>query len=248
MFAGNPPANGPPRLGFIFMLPIGDPMPTALGPAEPDCGDIGDLPAIPIRCSCRARAFCMISRGRLFALGGGLRAVFKMPDTLELALILPVCWGSETVRSDGTLRGTSSELELGGSSGVLALEESTEPGEAGLLSEYSSGVSGESRSYWSAMAKAKGCGFYLFCGFFLRSGEWCRTHLKVVAASGGACQQDSRTEIEEPRGDRKSCSIAGVLYNTILWWASTNCCKTRSDRQKRMLRGDRGIALYWQWD
>jgi len=85
----------------------------------------------------------MMSTGRLFALGGGLRAVLRIPATLELSLMLLVCWGSETVRKDGTLRGNSSLLELEGSSGVLASEDSsTEPGEAGLLSENSSGVSG----------------------------------------------------------------------------------------------------------
>lgn len=67
------------------------------------------------------------------------------------------------VRRDGTRRGKSgeagdriepkdgaaSELELGGSSGVLASEDSSiEPGEVGLLSRNSSGVAGtEPTSY-----------------------------------------------------------------------------------------------------
>lgn len=60
--------------------------------------------------------------------------------------------GSETVRNEGTRRGGSlgeklgwaSELELGGSRGVLASESSSaKPGEAGLLGPYSSaGVTG----------------------------------------------------------------------------------------------------------
>jgi len=145
-FPGRPPGITPPGFMFMLILPrldIGDPGPMGLAPAPGG--------AMPIRCCCRARAFAMISSGRLVALGGGLRALFNVPVTLELALMWPPCWGSDTVRRDGTLRGESavekpgaaSELELGGSYGVLASEESSiDPGDTGLLSLYSSGVSG----------------------------------------------------------------------------------------------------------
>jgi len=113
------------------------------------------LPAIPIpiRCCCKARAFAIRSRGRPLTLGGGLRAFWRLPVTLELGLMKLVFWGSETVRSDGTLRGKASvggmegmtsDSELGGSKGVLASEDSsTEHGDAGLLSRASSYASGE---------------------------------------------------------------------------------------------------------
>jgi len=74
--------------------------------------------------------------------------------TLELGLMKCVLWGSETVRSEGTLRGgeasvgsmvgMTSDSELGRSKGVLASEDSsTEHGDAGLLSRVSSYPSGE---------------------------------------------------------------------------------------------------------
>jgi len=94
----------------------------------------------------------MISDGRLLALGVGLLTVFSNPVTLDVGL-MTLEFGSETVRNEGTRRGCSvdgeklgcaSELELGGSRGVLASEESsTEPGDARLLVGYSSaGVTG----------------------------------------------------------------------------------------------------------
>lgn len=117
------------------------------GPDEPWIG------GAPMRCCCRARALCSRSGGRLLTLAGGRLALFKIPATLELGLIVLFCCGSETVRSDGTLRGSSSGLALGGSSGVLASEESSsELGEAGLLAENSSGVSGDEMRWSSAMA------------------------------------------------------------------------------------------------
>lgn len=87
-----------------------------------------------------------------------------MPETLEDALIPGVaCCGSDIVRRDGTRRGGSllekgvwreSREALGGSSGVLASEDSSasEPGEAGLLSTCSSGVGGTEESGESDMA------------------------------------------------------------------------------------------------
>jgi len=93
----------------------------------------------------------MISDGRLFALGVGLLAVLRSPVTLEVGFMCVEFSGSETVLNEGTRRGRSlgeklgnpSELELGGSRGVLASESpSREPGEVGLLGPYSSGVTG----------------------------------------------------------------------------------------------------------
>lgn len=95
-------------------------------------------------------------------LGGGLLAFWRLPVTLELGLMELVFWGSETVRRDGTRRGTSSggtklgmtsESVLGRSKGVLASEDSsTDPGDAGLLSSVSSKFSGEELAWRSAMA------------------------------------------------------------------------------------------------
>lgn len=127
---------------FMFMLMLGEPAAWAV---------------ILRRCSWRARALCMMSEGRLLALGGGLLTLFKSPVTLELGLIWAEFWGSDTVLSEGTLRGNSlpgeepgraSELELGGSRGVLASDESSsEPGDAGPLGRYSSaGVTGSELS------------------------------------------------------------------------------------------------------
>jgi hypothetical protein len=109
-----------------------------------------------MRCSCRARAFCIISDGKIFALGVGLLAVFSNPVTLELGLIVLAFCGAETVLREGIRRGGSlggrkpgiaSESALGGSRGVLASESSSEPGEAGLLGAYSSaGVTGSELS------------------------------------------------------------------------------------------------------
>jgi hypothetical protein len=120
-------------------------------------------PAMPIRCCCKARAFCMRSSGKPLTLGGGLLAFWRLPLTLELGLMELVFWGSETVRSDGTRRGKSfaaaarlgmtSESELGRSKGVLASEDSSiDPGDAGLLSSVSSKASGEELAWRSAMA------------------------------------------------------------------------------------------------
>jgi hypothetical protein len=103
----------------------------------------------------------IMSSGRLVALGGGRRALLRVPVTDELALMEELFWGSETVRKEGTRRGKSpcgaaegeeeaepnggwSELELGGPRGVLASEEVYAPGDPGVLS--SSGVTG--RSVW----------------------------------------------------------------------------------------------------
>lgn len=117
----------------------------------------------PARSACSARAFAMISPGKLLA-AGGLLALLRMPETLELGFmpgVLGPPWGSETVRREGTRRGRSeverlgiaSEEALGGSSGVLASEDSSasEPGEAGLLSICSSGVAGTDESGVSDM-------------------------------------------------------------------------------------------------
>lgn len=120
----------------------------------------------PARSACKARAFAMISPGKLLA-AGGLRALLRMPETLEVGFIVGVLprWGSDIVRKEGTRRGRSvveklgiaSEEELGGSSGVLASEDSSasEPGEAGLLSICSSGVAGTEESVWSDMVDRK---------------------------------------------------------------------------------------------
>lgn len=155
MLAATPPASPPPIFEFIFMLIFmfiadGGPIPVGLGPEGPEpMGD--DLPAIPIRCCWRARALCIMSRGKPFALGGGLRALLSMPVTVDEGFMVLAFCGSDTVRKDGTLRGYSlmgeklgdaSELELGASSGVLASEELGDPGEVGWFSENSSGVSG----------------------------------------------------------------------------------------------------------
>lgn len=146
-FAAPPPTMAPPmelpipipipRFIPIFCPVIGDPK-----PPEPEPEPVGPpgRGAMPIRCCCNARAFCMISNGRQFALGGGLRALFRVPLTVELALMCAVPCGSETVRNEGTRRGLSppnekprgdSASEPGASNGVLASEDSsTDPGEA----------------------------------------------------------------------------------------------------------------------
>lgn len=89
-----PPPTGPPM--FIFMLMFM--LPDALAPRRP----------MFMRCSWRARAFCIISDGRMFALGVGLLAVFSSPVTLELGLMW-LEFGSETVLREGTRRGKSFE-------------------------------------------------------------------------------------------------------------------------------------------
>jgi len=151
---GNPGAIGlliaPGNLKFPAILPERPPVgeKPVFGPDEPAIG------GAPMRCCCRARALCSKSGGKLLTLAGGRLALFKMAATLELGLMVLFCCGSETVRSDGTLRGSSSGLVLGGSRGVLASEESsTESGEAGLLAENSSGVSGDELRRSSAMVK-----------------------------------------------------------------------------------------------
>lgn len=83
----------------------------------------------------------MISKGSAFALGVGLLAVFNSPVTLEVGFIWVEVCGSDIALREGTRRGSSlagetaggaSEFELGGSSGVLASEDSSiELGEAG---------------------------------------------------------------------------------------------------------------------
>lgn len=61
----------------------------------------------------------------------GFRAFPKMPSAVELGFMLR---GSETDRKDGSRLGNSSGLSTAGASrGVLASEESSEPGEAGVL-------------------------------------------------------------------------------------------------------------------
>lgn len=137
---GPPPPPGPPMFMPIFMFMF-------MFAAEPAA-----LAAMFMRCSWRARAFCIISDGRLFALGAGLLAVFSNPVTLEVGFIWVGFCGSEMARREGTRRGGSlgeklgwaSELALGGSRGVLASESSSaKPGDAGLLGPYSSaGVTG----------------------------------------------------------------------------------------------------------
>jgi hypothetical protein len=114
--------------------------------------ELAALAAMFMRCSWRARAFCIISDGKLFALGAGRLAVLSSPVKLEVGFIWVDFCGSETVRREGTRRGGSlgeklgwaSELELGGSRGVLASESSSaKPGDVGLLGPYSSaGVTG----------------------------------------------------------------------------------------------------------
>jgi hypothetical protein len=144
----SPPPTGAPLFVFVFMfmfMPAGEP----------------DVRApMFMRCSCKARALCMISDGRPAALGVGLLTVLNSPLTLELGLIWLEWSGSDTVLKEGIRRGSSpageklgaaSELALGGSSGVLAWEESsTEPGEAGLLvgRTSSAGVTGSELSAW----------------------------------------------------------------------------------------------------
>jgi hypothetical protein len=116
----NPPPTGPPMFMFMFIFMfifIFMPMFMFMAGGPP-------APREPIfmRCSWRARAFCMMSDGRLFALGVGLLAVFSRPVTLEEGLMW-LEFGSETVLREGTRRGKSpmggklgwaSELELGG--------------------------------------------------------------------------------------------------------------------------------------
>lgn len=61
----------------------------------------------------------------------GFRAMPKIPSAVELGFMLR---GSETDRKDGTRFGNSSGLSgPGASRGVLASDESSEPGEAGVL-------------------------------------------------------------------------------------------------------------------
>lgn len=89
------------------------------------------------------------------AVGGGRRAWLSIPSGVDEGVMF---WGSETVRSEGTRFGMSDMLSEGASSGVLASEESAEPGDAGLLrpsrSTKPSGVAGkESGVLMSAMTK-----------------------------------------------------------------------------------------------
>lgn len=150
---GNPPGN-PPDMGELAPPCMGDDELTEFKPGR----------GRPARSACNARALAMISVGKALA-AAGLRALFRMPETLELGLIpgVPPLCGSETVRREGTRLGRSvveklgiaSEEELGGSSGVLASEDSSasEPGEAGLLSYCSSGVAGTDESGESDIAE-----------------------------------------------------------------------------------------------
>lgn len=95
----------------------------------------------PMRVLCSARAFAIRSAGNTPADGGGLRALVRVPVTVDVDVIAVVD-GSETVRRDGTRFGRA--LGDGGSSGVLASESSStmEHGEVGMLSNCSSGVAG----------------------------------------------------------------------------------------------------------
>lgn len=70
-FGGTPPTSpAPPMFMFIFVGEL----------------EFARKPILS-RCSCNARALCMISDGRLFALGVGLLAVLSRPVTLELGLM-----------------------------------------------------------------------------------------------------------------------------------------------------------------
>lgn len=137
---GKPPGN-PPVMGERDPPDIGEELFCVFMPGR----------GRPARSACSARALAITSIGRLLA-AGGRRALLRMPVTLELGLILAAPCGADTVRNEGTRRGWSlavsermaSQEALGGSSGVLASEESSaaEPGEAGMLSTCSSGVAG----------------------------------------------------------------------------------------------------------
>jgi len=74
---------------------------------------------------------------------GGPRAWFNKPRGVEEGVMF--C-GSETVRNEGTRLGKPERFSEGPSSGVLASDESAEPGDAGLLrpslSTKPSGVAG----------------------------------------------------------------------------------------------------------
>jgi hypothetical protein len=81
----------------------------------------------------------------LLVLMGGRRALAKVPG--KVAAGFNGLGGSDTERSEGTLRGRSLfNGSAGDSSGVLASEETPEPGDVGLpspsLSAVSSGVAG----------------------------------------------------------------------------------------------------------
>jgi hypothetical protein len=105
------------------------------------------LGGFTLRCSASVFAFSMRSlfaRGPLITDAGGRRALASVPKGVELGCMLG---GSETDLSDGTLFGISlGFVIIGGSRGVLASEESSEPGDPGLakssLPIISSGVSG----------------------------------------------------------------------------------------------------------
>ena len=154
--AGRPPGRPPGRAPPKFELVMGEPAPWRPSLDWPGLGDCVERGGRPMRCCCRARAFCMRSTGRLPALGGGLLAVLRVPQREELGLIW-LCWGSEMVRREGTRRWRSGEVgelevagdigseEPGGSRGVVAGDESsTRPGGERMLGGKgsSSGVMG----------------------------------------------------------------------------------------------------------
>jgi hypothetical protein len=172
----------PGIMGIPGMGDMGDAAPPSGEPIEPTEEPVEDVVsggrggARPIRDCWSARAFAMRSSGRLPTEGGGRLAWFSVLLSFALGGIFPPPCGSDTVRRDGTRRGGSAlpradgdgvaewrktpESALGGSSGVLASEDSsTEPGETGLLSRYSSGVSSSSPALsvglWLAMALSR---------------------------------------------------------------------------------------------
>jgi hypothetical protein len=69
----SPPPPGPPMFIFMLMFML--------------AAELAARAAIFMRCSWRALAFCMISDGRLFALGVGLLELFSSPVTLEVELM-----------------------------------------------------------------------------------------------------------------------------------------------------------------
>ena len=148
-FDATPPARPPPGAPGMFMFMLRFLLMLGGGPAA--------RAPMFMRCSWRARARCMMSDGRLFALGVGRLAVVSRPATLEVGLIELTCAGSDTVLREGTRRcvslgeekpGSESAPELVGSRGVLPSDDSsTEPGEvAPPRGSSSAGVTGSESS------------------------------------------------------------------------------------------------------
>jgi hypothetical protein len=75
------------------------PAPKEESEAPLDCVESDGRLGKPMRCCCRARAFCMMSIGSALALGGGLRALLRAPVTLEVEDRRLLFWGSDMVRS-----------------------------------------------------------------------------------------------------------------------------------------------------